>query len=129
MAGWGLSGWLVWGWPERRRVGLVWSCDGRLGMGEVGVGVGWQGGFCLAHNHTEYARAAFDRIDVSRAICRKSVDTDRIIGMVRSLDGGIKKCNEKIRSLLKTKMENRQLGSAGAKKVAEALEGSRLISL
>ena len=77
----------------------------------------------------EYARAAFDRIDVSRAPCRDAVEKERILDMVRSLDGGIDKCNENVRSLLKSKIENRQLGSDGAKKVAAALEGSRLDSL
>ena len=78
------------------------------------------------HNH---ARAAFNRVDVSQATCRNAEETERIIGMVRSLDGGIEKCNEKVRSLLESKLEDRRLGSEGAKKVAAALEGSRLDSL
>ena len=82
-----------------------------------------------ANHGRDYARAAFDRIDVSRATCRDKDDMKRILDMVRSLDGGIQKCNENVRSLLKSKMEDRQLGSEGAKKVAEALEGSLLDSL
>ena len=82
-----------------------------------------------ANGGPEYARAAFDRIDVSRATCRDAEEKERILDMVRSLDGGIDKCNENVRSLLKSKMEDRLLGSEGAKKVAAALEGSRLDSL
>ena len=70
-----------------------------------------------------------NRVDVSQATCRNAEEKERIMGMMRSLPGGIEKCNENVRSLLKSKMEDRKLGSEGAKKVAAALEGSRLDSL
>jgi hypothetical protein len=77
----------------------------------------------------DYARDIFDRVDVSQATYRNAEEKERIMGFLRLLDGGIEKCNEKVRSLLKSKMENRKLGSEGAKKIAAALEGSRLDSL
>ena len=66
---------------------------------------------------------------MSQATFRNAEEKERIIGMVRSLDGGIEKCNKNVRSLLKSNLGNRQHGSEGAKNVAAALEGSCLDSL
>ena len=63
------------------------------------------------------------------AKCLNLDEQKKILESISELEGGADGLNEKVRTLLKGKMEIEVLGEDGAKKTAKALKGSRLTAL